>query len=39
MRAKMEAEANPLPPLPADSTPGQSAVEFMDAFMKDDDVL
>jgi hypothetical protein len=39
MRAKMEAETNPLPPLPVDSTPGQSAVEFMDAFMKGDDVL
>jgi hypothetical protein len=40
MRAKPETEADPsLPPLPADSTPGQSAVEFMDAFMKGDDVL
>ena len=39
MRAKMEAEANPLPPLPADSTPGVSAVDFMEAFMKGEDVL
>ena len=39
MRAKMEAEANPLPPLPADSTPGQSAVDFMEAFMNGDDLL
>jgi hypothetical protein len=39
MRAKMEAEANPLPPLPADPTPGVSAVDFMDAFMKGEDVL
>jgi transposase-like protein len=39
MRAKMEAETNPRPPLPADSTPGQSAVDFMEAFMKGDDVL
>jgi transposase-like protein len=30
---------DPLPPLPADSTPGQSAVDFMEAFMKGDDVL
>jgi hypothetical protein len=28
-----------LPPLPADSTPGVSAVDFMDAFMKGEDVL
>ena len=36
MRAKMEAEANPLPPLPADSTPGQSAVDFLNTFQLDD---
>jgi hypothetical protein len=40
MRAKMEAEANPLPPLPADSTPGQSATDLMNAFLLgEDDVL
>jgi hypothetical protein len=40
MRAKPETEADPsLPPLPADSTPGVSAVDFMDAFMKGEDVL
>jgi hypothetical protein len=38
MRAKMEAEANPLPPLPADSTPGQSAVEFLNTFQLDDEL-
>jgi len=40
MRAKPETEADPsLPPLPADSTPGVSAVDFMEAFMKGEDVL
>jgi hypothetical protein len=38
MRAKMEAEANPLPPLPADSTPGVSAVEFLNTFQLDDEL-
>jgi hypothetical protein len=38
MRAKMEAEANPLPPLPADSTPGQSAVDFLNTFQLDDEL-
>jgi hypothetical protein len=38
MRAKMEAESNPLPPLPADSTPGQSAVEFLNTFQLDDEL-
>ena len=40
MRAKPETETDPtLPPLPADSTPGVSAVDFMEAFMKGEDVL
>ena len=35
----MRDKPEPLPPLPADSTPGVSAVDFMDAFMKGEDVL
>jgi Mor family transcriptional regulator len=35
MRAKMET----LPPLPADTTPGQSATDLMNSFQLDDDLL